>query len=123
MDGRGVDMPTPETLRQRVDAELRSEWDLYVAVRGERVVGMLALKPVPAILDQIFVAPGEQRKGIGKALLDVAKQRMRDGFTLRMAAANEEARRFYEAEGLERLGEGIHPMTGVPVQFYGWNVR
>ena len=118
-----ANVPARETLRHRIDAELRSGWILYVALRGERVVGMLALKPETAILDQIFVAPGEQGKGVGRALLDAAKQLMPAGFTLRMAASNDQARLFYEAEGLKRLREGFHPSTGAPVHFYGWIVR
>jgi ribosomal protein S18 acetylase RimI-like enzyme len=123
MDGAAPDVPPREALRQRIDAELRSGWDLHLALRGERVVGMLAVKPGAAILDQIFVAPGEQGQGVGKALLDLAKRVMPTWFTLRMDASNEKARRFYEKEGMTRLGEGIHPSTGIPVHFYGWNLR
>ncbi len=123
MDAATADVPTREALRHRIDAELRSGWDLYVALRGEHVVGMLALKPSVAILDQIFVVPGEQGKGVGRALLNVAKQLMAAGFTLRMDASNDQARRFYEAEGMKKLREGFHPRTGIPVHFYGWNVR
>jgi len=123
MDGSGSEVPSWEALRQRIDAELRAGWDLHVAVRGGRVVAMLALKPGDATLDQIFVAPAEQGRGIGGALLEVARRAMPDGFTLRMAASNDKARRFYEKEGMTALGEGDHPRTGIPVQFYGWNPR
>ncbi|HEV2080353.1 MAG TPA: GNAT family N-acetyltransferase [Allosphingosinicella sp.] len=120
MDGAVADMPTREALRQHIDAELRSDWHLYVALRDEHVVGMLALKPQLAVLDQIFVAPDEQGRGVGRAMLDLAKQLMPSGFTLRMDAANNQARRFYEAQGLTKLDEGTHPWTGKPVHFYGW---
>ena len=123
MDGAAPDVPPREALRQRIDAELRSGWDLHLALRGERVVGMLAVKPGAAILDQIFVSPGAQGHGVGQALLDLAKRVMPTGFTLRMDASNEKARRFYEKEGMKQLGEGTHPSTGTPVHFYGWNVR
>ncbi|HWH17001.1 MAG TPA: GNAT family N-acetyltransferase [Allosphingosinicella sp.] len=122
MDGVVPDVPPLEKLRSRVDAELRLGWDLYVAVRSERVVGMLAIKPSDALLDQIFVSPAEQGRGVGKALLDVAKAVMPMGFRLRMAASNEKARRFYEREGMAWTGNGIHPWTSIPVHFYGWNV-
>lgn len=117
-----ANVPSPEALRHRIDAELRSAWDLYVALRGDRVVGMLALKPGVGILDQIFVAPEEQGKGVGRALLELAKQLMPAGFHLRIDASNDQARRFYEAEGMKRLREGFHPWSGIPVHFYGWNV-
>jgi putative acetyltransferase len=121
MDGPAADVPPREALRERIDLELRSGWELHVAVRGRRVVGMLAIKPDDGVLDQIFVLPGEQGRGVGKALLRLARQRMQTGFTLRMAASNERARRFYEKNGMKRTGQGTHPRTGIPVHFYGWN--
>lgn len=120
MDGH-PDVPSVELMRHRVGKELQDGWQLHVAVRAGRIVGMLALKPSDALLDQIFVVPSERRRGVGRALLQVAKRTMPTGFRLRMATANESARRFYEAHGLKLLDEGLHPTTGVPVQFYGWN--
>jgi len=122
MDGAGPEVPSRESLRLRIGAEIQAGWNLHVAVRGGRVLGMLALKPCDAALDQIFVSPKEQGRGIGRALLDVAKRAMPGGFTLRMAASNRKAGRFYEKEGMKALGEGVHPRTGIPVHFYGWNV-
>ena len=122
MDGH-PDVPSIELMRRRVAEELQAGWQLYVALRAHRVVGLLALKPGNAVLDQIFVVPSEQRKGVGEALLEVAKQSMPEGFRLRMGTANARARRFYEARGLTLLGEGLHPTSGVPVCFYGWRRR
>ena len=122
MDGAAREVPPLAAMRERMDLELAAGWELHVAALGSRVVGMLAMKPRDAWLDQIFVATTEQRKGIGKALLDAAKDRMPDGFRLRMAASNMRAGRFYEKEGLMRLGPGLHPRTGIAVTFYGWKV-
>jgi GNAT superfamily N-acetyltransferase len=119
MDGR-PDVPPQDALRSRIDGELQSGWDLHVALRGERVVGLLALKPAEASIDQIFVAPEAQNGGVGHALLNVAKQVLPRGFKIRMARSNERARCFYEAEGLQLIGDGLHPRTGVPVLFYVW---
>ena len=120
MDGTALDVPPADRLRRRIDAELSSGWELHVALRGGRIVGMLALRPGASTLDQIFVAPAEQGKGVGRALLDVAKGTMSRGFTLRMDAENERARRFYEAQGMAKVSEGTHPRTGILVHFYGW---
>jgi ribosomal protein S18 acetylase RimI-like enzyme len=120
MDGAGPDMPSREALRLRIDMELEAGWVLHLAVLGKNVVGMLALKPCDATLDQIFVSPNEQGRGIGRALLDVAKRAMPGGFRLRMAASNRSAGRFYQKEGMKLLGDGIHPRTGIPVHYYGW---
>ena len=122
MDGAVAEMPTRAQLRRRIDDELRDGWALHVGLRDERIVGMVALKPDEAVLDQIFVLPSEQRQGVGRALLDLAKSEMPRGFTLRAAAANHGGRRFYEREGLTPLGEGVHPRTGTPVCYFGWKV-
>lgn len=121
MDGAAPAIPPIGVLRDRIDAELRSGWELHVAVRGGRIVGVLALKPAEAALDQIFVAPAEQGTGVGRALVAVAKREMPGGFTLRMAAANGMAARFYEKEGLSAAGDGLHPWTGIPVRYYRWS--
>jgi GNAT superfamily N-acetyltransferase len=120
MDAAPDAMPSLQDLRDRIDAELAAGWELHVAERGGRIVGMLALKRDEAVLDQIFVVPGEQRSGIGTALLAAAKGAMPGGFTLRMAAANERAARFYRAAGLNVSGAGTHPVSGIPVRFYEW---
>lgn len=73
MDGNPEE-PSREQLRSRIDAELQSGWELHIALTDDDVVGMLALKLDDATLDQIFVLPEEQRKGVGAALMRVAKR-------------------------------------------------
>ena len=114
-------MPPLAELRARIDAELLSGWNLYLAERGGQLAGMLAIKPTEAILDQIFVLPDAQAKGVGTALLDVAKQAMPEGFTLRMAPANWRAQRFYLLSGLKLLRKGTHPISGMPVSYFAWS--
>ena len=121
MDGAAVQMPSYAELRERMDVELRTGWILYTASCGDRIVGILAIKPTEAVLDQLFVAPDTQAKGVGRQLLNRAKSQMPDGFMLRMAADNERARRFYERNGLQYVRAGVHPQSGNPVHFYEWN--
>jgi ribosomal protein S18 acetylase RimI-like enzyme len=122
MDGATATMPSRDELRVRIGEELASGWQLHIALRGSHPVGMLALKPAHHVVDQIFVLPSEQRRGIGKALLNLAKHTMAEGFTLRTASSNGGACRFYEREGLTLIRQGVHPRSGDPVHFYGWNV-
>lgn len=119
MDGPAFEMPSLAAMRDRIDCELENGWKLYVAERDGPIAAMLAIKPSERVLDQIFVAPGEQGRGVGSTLLDFAKQTMSDGFTLRMATANSRAGRFYEQAGLTIIDEGHHPTSGVPVRYYG----
>lgn len=123
MDGAASPMPSVSQLRDRIDDELSAGWDLYIATRSSRVVGMLAIEPRDAVLDQIFVLPREQRSGVGTRLLNAAKREMPQGFTLRIASANRRAARFYERSGLSHTGVGSHPVTGAPVQYLVWDGR
>ncbi|BAI76103.1 acyl-CoA N-acyltransferase (plasmid) [Azospirillum sp. B510] len=120
MEGVSAAFPGHEELRGRIDRELAAGWDLRVALSNGRIVGLLALMPAEAKLDQMFVHPDRQGHGIGLALLDLAKSVMPDGFSLRTPLANRRARRFYERHGLDLLGEGVHPVLGTAVCFYGW---
>ena len=123
MDAAASPMPSCEELRDRINTELASGWELFLAERDHRIVGMLALKPRDAVLDQIFVLPEDQASGVGKALLNLAKTRMPEGFRLRMASANERAGQFYERSGLNIAGQGSHPISGRAVSYYRWNGR
>ena len=77
------------------------------------------------ILEYIFLEPRVFRRGIGTALLDLAKERRRDGFTLWTFQQNERARAFYERHGLEEIqltdGQGNEEKT--PDVQYAWRPR
>lgn len=87
-------------LAERARTELRSRWEVIVAEGDGRLLGFLALAPDENRLDQLFVAPDAQRRGIGARLLNAAKQRLADGFWLSADASNKRAMSFYEKEGL-----------------------
>ena len=87
-------------LAERARTELRGRWEVIVAEGDGRLLGFLALAPDENRLDQLFVAPDAQRRGIGKRLLNAAKQRLADGFWLSADASNKRAMSFYEKEGL-----------------------
>jgi ribosomal protein S18 acetylase RimI-like enzyme len=116
-------MPTLGELRERVDLEFAAGWSVTVAVREGDVVGFAAIKRSEAVLDQLFVRPGSIGDGVGQALLAQAIAAMPNGFTLFTRSANTRARHFYEKAGLVFLRDDVHPRTGDPVAYYGWNVR
>jgi GNAT superfamily N-acetyltransferase len=68
---------------------------------GGRVVGMMALEP--GWLEQLYVAPDHLGEGIGRQLVDLAKQRQPAGLTLWTFQVNDRARRFYERNGFEAV--------------------
>ena len=77
-----------------------------------RLAGFLALCLAEQRLDQLFVSPEAQGRGVGSALFDVAVARMPDGFWLSTQPGNHRARAFYERRGMtvdrirEETGEG-----------------
>src|SRR5262245_17062367 len=68
-------------LRERIERELRSKWSMFVTFSSD-LVGFLALKEDDRCLDQPFVAPAHQGRGIGQSLLAFAKGRMPTGIWL-----------------------------------------
>ena len=104
----------------RIGRELAAGWRVYLAWDEERLVGFLALKPATQCLDQLFVSPEAQGQGIGRLLLDVAKDRLPNGLWLRTAADNRRARRFYERNGLRPSEEQTHPSLGHRTIIYRW---
>jgi ribosomal protein S18 acetylase RimI-like enzyme len=112
---------TGTAMRARIPEELASGWRVFVGIdAGNRLVGFLALKPGVGRLDQIFVAPSAQRRGVGRALLDFAKRQMPSAIWLRTAVGNVGACRFYERSGFRRGEVGVHPTLGHQTAIYRW---
>ena len=74
------------------------EWDWgRVAVDGGTAVGFIAMRS--GLVDQLFVHPDAQRRGVGSTLLDFAIRRGIRPVTLHVFEKNASARRFYERSG------------------------
>ncbi|GAB2445160.1 GNAT family N-acetyltransferase [Streptosporangium sandarakinum] len=73
-------------------------------------------------LDHLYVAPDAQGRGIGAALLALAKERRPDGLDLHVFQENTGARRFYERHGftLVELGDGGGNEENLPDAHYRW---
>ena len=78
----------------------------------EQVVGFIAL--LDNEVGGIFVSPRRQGRGIGRALMDHARA-SRDHLELDVFAANEIGRAFYDAYGLDIVGERLDEETGLRV--------
>jgi ribosomal protein S18 acetylase RimI-like enzyme len=87
--------------------------NLYVAVIDEECVGFTYIIPKGAFhsfpyLHIIAVKEGYRNMGIGKALLDYSEKiayEMADKFFLVVADYNPDAKRFYERNGYQQVGE------------------
>ena len=107
-------------LRARVRHEIEHGWSLYVADDGATFAAMLALHLPDKYLDQLFVAPSHQGKGIGRQLLAFTRQQMPDEIWLRCVRENEKAWRWYEREGFVFEKEEVSQTTGFMMKFYRW---
>ncbi len=107
-------------LRARIPREIAAGWRLFVAESGGQIVAMLAVRPEDGHLDQIFVAPEFQGRGIGKRLLELARQLMPQQVWLRTSVGNERAWSWYEREGFVRERVEDEPGWALPRAYYRW---
>ena len=97
--------------------ELMGQAQLLVWEEAGRVTGFLGLWGEH--IEGIFVSPGHQGRGIGKALLQAAKERCRS-LTLNVYQNNPRAAAFYRREGFVVAERGTDPETGQPEWMMSW---
>lgn len=81
----------------------------YAYVCGGELKGFISLSGNR--VEALFVGPGHQGRGIGRALLEYAKG-LRSVLTLDVYEQNRQALRFYERNGFARVEESIDHGTG-----------
>jgi ribosomal protein S18 acetylase RimI-like enzyme len=95
----------PAVRRAHTDDEVRA-WtrdvlvprrETWVATADGTVVAMMVL--AEGHIDQLYIDPAHQQRGIGGRLVALAKQRSPDGLALWTFEINATARRFYERNG------------------------
>jgi len=110
------------------DAEIRAfvvdkmvpQQETWVAEIGGRIVAVLVLGV--DMVDQFYVAPDEQRRGVGGAMLAHAKLLRPAGLRLWAFQRNTPARRFYEARGFiaKQFTDGATNMEREADVLYQW---
>ena len=83
---------TPDQNRDHFANVIARENSIWLALRGERIVGLLAY--CDGYVDQLFVEPSEQRTGVGLALLEQAKRLSPGRLELYTHQSNTRARAF-----------------------------
>ena len=85
-----------------------------------RVVALMALSD--GGVEQLYVAPDWIGRGVGRRLIELAKQRRPDGLELYCFRVNAPARRFYERHGFRAVafGDGSGNMERQPDVLYRW---
>jgi putative acetyltransferase len=99
------------------------EQHVRVAHGGDRILGFAAVDG--SWLEQLFVDPDHQGRGVGRALLDDAKLASPGGLSLHVFTRNERARRFYTAAGfvLSAQSDGSRNEEREPDCTYVWSPR
>jgi XTP/dITP diphosphohydrolase len=95
--------PAADVIRWQREVVFPSS-EVWVAERSNVVVGVLALGV--GWIDQLYLDPTMWRRGVGRRLVEVARQRTgRNGLQLWTFQANDRARAFYESIGFVAVEE------------------
>jgi putative acetyltransferase len=115
-----------ETWRQRFETEIAVEEQVFVADVDGQIAGFLAVKDrggsrggSQGYLHEIFVTPDCQGRGVGSALIGLAKQLAPAGLRLHTLRRNTQAAAFYERHGFTVVSIGIG-RVGLPNAQYAW---
>ena len=109
------DTPVPDNLEQRF-ARLLARDDVIVLLAGEIGFAYLTLRPSAyydgpvAMLEELYVAPGQRNEGIGTALIRAAMREVlaRDAgeVQINVDEVDTDAQRFYERHGFTNIEAG-----------------
>jgi ribosomal protein S18 acetylase RimI-like enzyme len=116
-------LPQIHTLEQTVwwmSHQVLGRLRVWVAESEGQIVGYAALGP--GELEQLYVRPGYQGRGVGRLLLDQAKALEPQGLELWVFQRNTRARSFYEAHGFRPVSftDGSRNEAREPDARYAW---
>jgi GNAT superfamily N-acetyltransferase len=101
---------------------IAKECDVWLAERGDQVLGLVAIKG--DLIDQLFVRVGAQRRGVGGALLEKAKELSPSRLRAYTFQKNTAARAFFEKHGFHVVSTGVSPWPEKePDLEYLWHQR
>ena len=91
---------------------------VWVVERDHRPVAFMAMEN--EFIDQLYIHPDYQRRGIGKALLNFARKQSPDHIWLYTLQVNVNARAFYEKNGFiaEKFGVSPPPELAPDVEYH-----
>lgn len=79
--------------------EATKDEEIWVAEQNGEICGFIALWKETNFVHHLFVHPKYQNKGIGKQLIDKAKEVLQSPLTLKVEIANIKALQFYTKDG------------------------
>ena len=94
--------------------------DVWVVELDGRVAGFLAI--AGDFIDQLYVDPDHQRKGLGRTLIAHARRLSPSGLRLSTFQINHAGRAFYEGQGFVAARLGVSPPPeSEPDEEYRWH--
>lgn len=113
----------PEQWLTRLRDKIAPRQAVWLALHGagaEAILGFVSLVVADGYLDQLFVDPGAQGRGVGAALIKKAKELAPGGISLHTLQRNSPPRAFYERHGFRSAEIGVNPVNGLPNVWYRW---
>ncbi|MBC7283334.1 GNAT family N-acetyltransferase [Hoeflea sp.] len=111
-----------DAIRDMYSPALLDKRTIFVAEDEDAIIGYLSMDHQAGFIHALYLRPHAQGKGLGKALLDAAKEARPQGFELTVFEPNADASRFYHREGLVEVPESRNDKTpeGVPTLLMRW---
>lgn len=97
---------------------LNKENEIYIAVDGNKVAGIVAFNE--SEVNQLYIHIDYQGRGLGKKLLELAKANSIGRLTLYTFEVNKKAQRFYEKNGFKIIGRGYENEENLDDIKYEW---
>jgi ribosomal protein S18 acetylase RimI-like enzyme len=92
---------------------------VWIAQLDNKIIGFMAMRD--NCIQHLYVSCNCQRQGVGKALLEIAKQHSPTQLSLYTFQKNIPARTFYEKHGFKAVKFGLSPDEGEPDIYYEWH--
>ena len=111
---------TPARVRPWLRDHVLPDCEVFVALAAERPVAFMALEGDS--IEHLYVRPGQQSRGIGSRLLELAKECRPQGLSLYVFEPNLGAIRFYERHGFTTVerSDGSRNEEKVPDRRMTW---
>ena len=93
----------PEHFRLEDFRRFALDEEVWLALMGEAVVGILSIFREENFIHCLYVDPDAQRLGVGRALVEYLRKETGQPLTLKLDTPNKKAIAFYEATGWQRM--------------------
>ena len=118
----GVGIVDPHPIEEQIsyfDRDIRTRNKVRVVRESDHILGFMASRPES--VTQLHVRVGHHRRGIGRLLLNLAKEESDGTLWLFTFARNTNACTFYESQGFRVVQRGVEPTWQLEDVKYAWS--